>query len=167
MNDVKKAVQELKKGSLIVYPTDTVYGIGADATNKKAIAKVYRLKKRPRSMPVSVMVSDLKMLRKYAKVKRGFRKGKYTFILEPRRKLPVSKNNVGFRIPNHWCTKIAKRFGKPITTTSANLHGRRTPRTVKNIKKQFGNRISLYIDGGTLSGKPSKVIDLTKKKRIR
>ena len=167
MNDVAKAVRELKKGNLIVYPTDTVYGIGADATNKRAVAKLYRIKKRPKSMPVSVMVSDMKMLRKYAKVKKGFRKGRYTFILEPKRKLPVSSGNIGFRIPGNWCTRIARDLGRPVTSTSANMHGRRTPRTISGIRKQFGKGISFYMDGGTLSGRPSKVIDLTKKKRIR
>lgn len=163
----RTAAEVLSRGGLIVYPTDTVYGIGADATNKKAVAKVYRLKKRPKDMPLSVMVSDIKMLRRYAYMREGFKKGKYTFILKPKRKLPVSSGNIGFRIPAHWCTNIAKEFGKPITTTSANLHGKRTPKTIRGLQKVFGKRIALYIDGGTLSAKPSKVIDLTKKKRIR
>ncbi len=164
---IRLAAGLLRQGELIVYPTDTVYGIGADATDKKAVNKVFRLKKRPKSKPLSVMVSDIGMLKKYAKTVRGFKNGRYTFIIEPKKRLPVSQYDIGFRIPNHWCTKIAKELGKPVVTTSANISERPVAKTAKEAKRLFGNNIALYIDGGRLSGKPSKVVVLGSGKRIR
>ncbi len=164
---VRKAVKVLKKGGLIVYPTDTVYGIGADATNKKAVSRVFKIKRR--SKPISVLVWNKTMLKKYSyPSKLSLKKlpGKYTFVLKPKKKLPVSKSNIGFRIPKHWCTEISKQFGKPITTTSANLTGKKTPSSIEKIKGTFGKDISLYIDSGSLSKKPSRVIDINGK-RIR
>jgi len=166
---IKEAVKALKNGKLIVYPTDTVYGIGADATKSSCIRKIYEVKKRPSSSPISVLVSDKTMLKKYAyPSKLSLKKlpGTYTFILKPRKKLPVAKDYVGFRIPRHWCTKIAKEFGKPITTTSANLSGQPTANNIGDIQRVFGKSIALYIDGGTLSKKPSNIID-KEGKRLR
>lgn len=108
------------------------------------------------------------MLKKYAKINENQEKtlkkklpGKYTFILNSKKKLPVSKSKIGFRIPNHWCVILSRGFGKPITTTSANIHKQPIPKIIEEINKMFGNLISLYIDDGMLSGKPSKVIDIT------
>ncbi len=164
----KTATNLLNKGMLIVYPTDTVYGIGANATNKKAVEKLFKIKHRSKEKSISVLVSSFRMLENYAKINPKQRKflekrlpGKYTFVLKPKRKLPVSKNKIGFRIPHHWCYLISKEFGRPITTTSANLSGEPIPKTIREIRKTFGDEISLYIDSGILSGKPSKVIDIT------
>ena len=151
------------KGGIIVYPTDTVYGLGADATNKRAVNKIYSLKKRPKSLPLSVLVSDFSMLKKYAKTTKGFKRGKYTFVLKPKKQLPVSKGSIGFRIPKHWCTNLAKEFGKPIVTTSANIHGQPVAQTITEAKRIFGKKVNLYIDGGKLGTKPSKIIFLNRK----
>jgi len=164
---IRLAADLLRQGELIVYPTDTVYGIGADATNKRAVAKVFALKKRPKSKPLSVMVSDIGMLKKYAKTVRGFKKGRYTFIIEPKKRLPVSKYDIGFRLPNHWCAKIAKELGRPVVTTSANVSEQPVAKTAKEAKKMFGDKVALYIDGGRLAAKPSKVVILRSGKRIR
>ena len=164
----KIVVNLLKKGEVIVYPTDTIYGIGGDATFEKVIKKIYEIKQRPLNKPISVLVSDFEMLEKYAEINEKQMEvlkkslpGPYTFILKPKVKLHVSENNVGFRIPDHWCTLIAKEFGKPITTTSANIHKQPTPKDIEKIRNNFKDSISLYIDEGILEGKPSKVIDLT------
>jgi L-threonylcarbamoyladenylate synthase len=171
---MEKVLEALRAGQLIIYPTDTVYGIGADALNKKAVDFVYEVKQRPRDQPISILVADFDMLYKYANASQAQKKvleeqlpGPYTFILEPKEKLPVSDGNIGFRIPNHWCTKIAKELGRPITTTSANIHGKETPATISELRKTFGSKVEIYIDGGRLSGKPSTVIDLTTSKTIR
>lgn len=165
----RKAVNVLKDGGLIVYPTDTVYGIGADATNSEAVEKVYLLKKRPREMPLSVLVSCINMAKKYVELTKKAKEllpGKYTFILKSKRHLPVSKGAIGIRLPNHWCTKIPELLGKPITTTSANIHGKDTPQTIKEIQNIFRHKIKLYIDEGVLSGPPSIIYSL-EGKRIR
>lgn len=171
---MEKVLEALRAGKLVVYPTDTVYGLGADALNKEAVDLVYSVKERPRDQPISVLVADFEMLYRYAKVSQAQKKvleeqlpGPYTFILEPKEKMLVSDSNVGFRIPKHWCTKIAKEFGKPITTTSANIHGKDTPSTMTELRKMFGEKVEVYIDGGRLSGKPSMVIDLTTSKTVR
>jgi L-threonylcarbamoyladenylate synthase len=171
---MEKVIEALRAGKLVIYPTDTIYGLGADALNSKAVDVVYEVKQRPREQPISVLVADFEMLYRYANVSQAQKKvleeqlpGPYTFILEPKEKMPVSDGNVGFRIPKHWCTKIAKEFGKPITTTSANIHGRETPSTITELRKTFRDRVEVYVDGGTLSGKPSMVIDLTTSKTVR
>lgn len=170
---LEKAIVALEKGELIVYPTDTVYGIGADATSKEAVKKVFDAKERPLSMPISVLVSDFEMLKKYAEIDDDQMKildenlpGPFTFILKPKLPLHVSGSNVGFRIPNHWCTNIVKKFGKPITTTSANKHKSLTPTNLENVKEELGDSISVYIDDGILDAKPSKVIDLTDNSKV-
>jgi L-threonylcarbamoyladenylate synthase len=171
---MEKVLEALRAGKLVVYPTDTVYGLGADALSKEAVDRVYEVKQRPREQPISILVADFDMLYRYANVSQAQKKvleeqlpGPYTFILEPKEKMSVSDSSVGFRIPKHWCTKIAKEFGKPITTTSANIHGRETPATITELRKTFGDRVEVYVDGGTLSGKPSTVIDLTTSKTVR
>ena len=171
---MEKILEALRTGKLVVYPTDTVYGLGVDALNSKAVDLVYEVKQRPREQPISILVADFDMLYRYANVSQAQKKvleeqlpGPYTFILEPKEKMPVSDGNIGFRIPKHWCTKIAKEFGKPITTTSANIHGRENPSTITELRKTFGGRVEVYVDGGTLSGKPSTVIDLTTSKTVR
>ncbi len=171
---MEKVIEALEAGKLIVYPTDTIYGLGADALSKEAVDLVYRVKQRPREQPISVLVADFDMLYRYAIVNQAQKKvleeqlpGPYTFILKPKQKMPVSDANVGFRIPKHWCTKIAKELGKPITTTSANIHGLETPSTITELRKTFRDDVEVYIDGGKLSGAPSTVIDLTTSKIVR
>ncbi len=164
----------IAQGKIIVYPTDTVYGLGCDARNKIAVRKIYKIKKRPEDLPLSVLVSDFKMLARFAKLNSAEKKfaaaklpGKYTLIFSPRKKLPVSIGRVGFRIPKHWCVKIAKEFGGPITTTSANVHGKETPARISDLLKIFGKKVDLYIDGGELRGRASKVVDVEAKKILR
>lgn len=165
---VKHAAEVLKEGKLIIYPTDTVYGIGADATNPLAVKAVHELKQRLREQPISVLVSDLAMLKKWAVMSPKQEKyikerlpGAWTFVLKPKKKLPVSAGSVGFRIPDHWCRGIAKALGKPVTSTSANMHGSPTPHSTFELKQLFGERIALYIDGGKLTGTPSQVVNMT------
>ncbi len=165
---IRRAAEILREGKLIVYPTDTVYGLGADATNARAVDTLYDRKRTPRGQPVSVLVADLAMLKRWAVM--GARQeeyvraripGPWTFVLKPKKKLPVSAGSVGFRIPDHWCTGIAKALGRPVTSTSANLHSSHSPRAIFEIKQSFGEKVVLYIDGGKLTGQPSQVVDLT------
>jgi len=113
-------------------------------------------------------VADLKMLLKLARATPEQEKilsarlpGPYTFILPPRKSMPVANGNVGFRLPNHWCCRISKFLGRPITATSSNIHNQTTPASIKELEKIFGDKVALYIDAGPLSGKPSQVVDLT------
>lgn len=168
------AARALADGKLVVYPTDTVYGLAADATNASAVDAVFQLKQRPRDQPLSILVSDLEMLFKWTRTTPEQDKllsaclfGPYTFVLRPVKPLPVSQGNIGFRLPSHWCCGIAKALGRPITATSANIHGQQTPKTIQELEKLFGDKVALYIDAGSLTGKPSKVVDLTTGKTLR
>lgn len=174
---IDKAVKVLEKGELVVYPTDTIYGIGADVTNPDALKRLYEAKQQPMNKLISQMVADFEMLEKYADITDEQRKilkqklpGAYTFVLKPRYKFmtPDKSNHLqSFRIPNHWCTEIVKKLGKPITCTSANIYNAPVPDNIEDIKKVFGKKVKLYIDGGILKNLPSKVIDLIENKIIR
>ena len=164
----KRAAEVLQDGKLVIYPTDTVYGLGADAANPKAVEAVLVLKRRLLEQPISVLVADFAMLKRWAVMNPKQEKyvkerlpGAWTFVLKPKKKMPVSAGSVGFRMPDHWCRGIAKALGRPVTSTSANIHGSSTPHSTFELKQLFGEKIALYIDGGKLTGQPSQVVDMT------
>lgn len=172
----KRAAAALKKGKVLVCPTDTVYGLLADAMNKKAVRKVYQIKRRTPGKPLPLFVKDIVMARKLAKVdplQEQFLKkvwpGKVTVVLNSK-----TKGTIGLRIPKHqFITKLLKEFKKPLTGTSANIAGKEPARDIQEILLQFAKRKhqpDIVIDAGKLPfSKPSKVIDITgdKKKILR
>lgn len=174
---VAKAVSTLKKGGLAIYPTETSYGLGADATNGKAIKKIYKLKGRKEGKAIPVIVSSLEMIKKYcvidakaARITKKFAKKPLTIIV-PNRNFPeeLCSDSVGFRIPgNEFALKMARRFGKPITTTSANLSGKPPIYNISEILKTFSGKVDLIIDAGGLpERKPTTVYCTIKGKVLR
>src|SRR3989338_1303872 len=189
---VKDAVTELQAGGVIIYPTDTLYGLGADALSDKAVGKVYKIKGRDERKPVHAIVADIKMIEKYAEVPdmarmlaKEFLPGPLTLILKKKAgiKTGIAKgiSKIGFRIPrNKFCLALAKKYGKPFTTTSANTSGHKTERTVQAILEQLGIRrhfnilenvrmspIELVTDaGGVPERQPSTVVDLSGKEPV-
>lgn len=169
---IEKAIKLLKKGELIVYPTDTLYGLGADVFNENAIRKVYEVKKRPFTMPLSIAISSIDEIKEFAhmneiayKIAEKFMPGAITLILKKRRIVPdvLAKDKIGIRIPaNEIALKIAKEI--PITATSANLHGGREPYCIEIAKEELGNKVAMYIDDGVLPGRPSTIIDVSEGK---
>ena len=172
-----KCKDVLSKGLLIVYPTDTLYGIGANIFNKQAIEKAYAIKKRPRnlSLPIAVVsiaemenIADMTPLSK--KIATNFLPGSITMVLK-QNKLPdwlVGRNKtIAIRIPNDpIALQILKNTG-PLTITSANIHNQSTPTSIKDIRKMFKpDDIAEYIDDGIRSGLPSTIIDCRKDKPI-
>lgn len=168
-SDIEKAKKLIKGGKLVVYPTDTLYGIGADALNENAIKKVYDVKKRPYHMPISIAVSEIEEMNEYGvmnalayKIAEKFLPGALTIIVKKRDIIPdiLAKEKIGIRIP---ASTIARKIarGMPITATSANLHGGKEPVDVEIARHQLGNAISLYIDNGRLSGVCSTIIDVS------
>jgi len=164
------AAEEISAGNLIVYPTETVYGVGADIFNQVAVKNVYLAKNRPFDMALSVAVSDKKMMERVAvlddnaeKLIKAFLPGPLTLIIEKQPEVSdlvtaVSKK-VGIRIPDHpVAIEIIKRTG-PIVATSANLHSNPDATTIDEAVKDFGSKISMYVDAGSSKlKKPSTIV---------
>jgi len=175
MDIVDKAVSVLSHDGVVIYPTETVYGLGADALSDEAILKVYEAKKRPLGMPISIAVSDFDMLGAVAHIEpwmQGFLEtflpGPVTIILSARTCVPPiltgGTGKIGIRIPAHpLALRLIGKFDGPITATSANLHGAKDPQTPDECTVPR----ELLIDGGRLPGVPSTVVDLAGKRIIR
>ncbi len=176
---VEEAVKFLERGQVVVSPTDTVYGLLADATNDKAVEKVYQIKQRDRKKPLPIFVEDIKMAKKAIKIDRDMKRfleeiwpGKITVALEKKQKSGLSKRlsskkTLGVRVPNSkLILEIIKKFGKPITATSANISGVPSSTEIKKVLKQFEGkevRPDLILDGGNLpESYPSTVVDFSK-----
>jgi len=167
--EIERAIEALREGKLVVYPTDTLYGLGADIFNEDAVKRVYELKKRPLSLPLPIALANVDEIGEYAfvneiasKIAEEFMPGKITIILRKRDIIPdiISKDKIAIRVPaNEIARKIAKET--PITATSANIHGSKSPATLDEAKKQLGDRVAIYIDGGKLPGKPSTIVDVS------
>lgn len=172
---VSQTVRVLKDGGVVLYPTDTIYGLGADALSTAAIQKVYALKARDVGKPLHCIVADLEMAAKYAIVNdaarviaRKFLPGPLTLVLKKRDDahpaLSEGRAEFAIRIPDStFCLEIARAFG-PFTTTSANLSGENPATTVLEILAQFADAaqgIDLIIDGGPAAlGAPSTIVSL-------
>lgn len=170
--DISKAISALKNGDIIVYPTDTLYGLGADIYNDDAVRKVFKIKKRPLNDPLSVAVSDFCELEKIAftddcsqKLVKQFLPGKLTLILKKKKIISNivtgGLDKIAVRIPdNKIALELLSSFG-PITATSANIHGLKTSYNINEINMQFKENVAIYLDNGRLEGRPSTIIDLT------
>jgi tRNA threonylcarbamoyl adenosine modification protein (Sua5/YciO/YrdC/YwlC family) len=169
---IDKTVDILKAGGVIAYPTDTIYGFGCDLTNKKAIQRIYQIKKRDPKKPFSFICSDLKNISLYAQVTNPAYKimkrclpGPYTFILLGTKLVPrimlTKRKTVGIRVPNNnICLAIVKKLGNPIISTSVGLSGGEVFSDPWLIDETFGSQIDLTVDGGILANQPSTIISL-------
>ena len=177
---IKEAVESIKKGKVIVCPTDTVYGLIADATNQKAVEKIFKVKKRPKIKPIPLFIKDLKMAKMLAKIDKKQEKflklvwpGKVTAVLE-RKKIKIKlysldQKTIALRIPKYkLINELLKKLNCLLTGTSANISKKPPSTKIKEILKQFkGQKFQpdLIINVGNLkSSKPSTVIDLTSSK---
>jgi L-threonylcarbamoyladenylate synthase len=173
-NIIDRVVRELNNGKIVVCPTDTIYGFLADATNNKAVEKIFKIKKRPKSKPLAVFVKDIKMAKELAEINKDQEKilkqkwpGKYTFILKSKKtnlsKLVQNKETIGIRIPKYkFLNDLLKKVNKPLAQTSVNISGQAPLTKIKEIVKIFGSKpgIDLIVDGGDLKkSKPSQVSD--------
>ncbi len=167
----------LQEGGVVVFPTDTLYALGADARQEETIRKVFKIKHRPLSRPIPLFVKDIEMLKRYAWVDYGKDKildriwpGAVTVVLFKKDILPSlltsGGNTVGVRIPDHEVPRLlVKSLGGPITATSANLSGNSPSRKIKDVIGEFqlaSSKPDLVLDAGDLpESKPSTVLDLT------
>ena len=171
---VQRIAQDLQGGRLIVYPTDTVYGLGCDIFNKKAINRIYQVKQQSSKKPLSFVCADLTDLALYARnisnahyrLMKRLLPGPYTFILEASREVPKfmmsNRKTVGIRVPdNEICLAIVRELGRPIVSTSVTERDDETLNDPIDIEKRFGKTVDILVDGGILISEPSTVVDLT------
>jgi len=173
--DIKKASEIIRNNGIVIYPTETVYGIGANIFSNIALEKVFAIKKRDKDKPVSVAVSDLKMMEDLVYIGKKerhfiekFLPGPVTVLLKKRDLVPgvltSGSELVGIRFPAHETTiNLIQLAGVPITSTSANFSGETPPRRVDEIRVGA----DYVIDGGECKGEPSTVVDLVNLKIIR
>lgn len=172
---IDEAVSYLEAGQVVAYPTETIYGLGVDVTNEKAIKRLFDLKRRDYGLPISILVSDLAMLNHIAdtvpesakKLMKMFWPGPLTILFPAGANISTSlttnTGKIGIRISSHpVAMAIIKILGKPISTTSANLSGFPPSLQVKHIQKYFGEKIPCIVDSGEcVSGRGSTVVDVS------
>ena len=169
---LKKPAQIIKKGGIVIFPTETVYGIGTNGLDENAIQKLYEVKQRPLNKPISLLVNNLEMVEKIAKniteveyrLMEKFFPGPLTIILEKRDIIPdiltSNTNTVGIRMPSGEIAKKLIEFaGVPIATSSSNISGKPSGTNITDIKKDFKGKVDCFIDNGESElGIPSTVI---------
>jgi tRNA threonylcarbamoyl adenosine modification protein (Sua5/YciO/YrdC/YwlC family) len=172
---IKQVVDVLNKGGIIIYPTDTIYGLGCDIFQHRAIERICSIKKvEPQKAQLSFICYDLSDLSKYAKqlptsvyrTLKQYLPGPYTFILEASREVPkilkTKKDTIGLRIPDNKIARcIVQELGRPIL--SASLPGEYVEEYTdpETIKENFDKQVDLIIDGGIGGTEPSTIIDFT------
>ncbi|MEM2142794.1 MAG: L-threonylcarbamoyladenylate synthase [Candidatus Thorarchaeota archaeon] len=166
----KRAVEVLRSGGLVVYPTDTSYGISCDPSNEDAILRLLEAKQRPASMGLPLLYSDLAMCDQYLDlnefervIAKMFWPGPLTLVVTARTRLPYSvtgkHDKVAARIPDHSVPRaISRMLGGPIVGTSANRTGGPSPFDIETARAQLGNLVELYLDSGPSSAKKNSTI---------
>lgn len=170
---IGKTIEMLKKGGVIIYPTDTVYGLGCDIFNREAVERIYTIKNETGTKLFSFICSDLKDIAKYAKVSdfayKAMKKllpGPYTFVLPAAKEVPkflwTKRKTVGIRIPdNNIARTLVQELGHPIISTSATTRKGEQLFDPLELKTVFNTSVDLMLSSGALSGVPSSIIDLS------
>ena len=176
---LKEAVAVLGRGGVIIYPADTLYGIGCNALDEKAVRKIFEIKKRPLSKPLPIIVRDIKWAKELADITKKNEKilekiwpGRVTAVLPKKEIIPdiltSGQRTVGMRVPDYSLLgHLLKKFGYPITSTSANISGQESTNDINEIIRIFSEQFmikqpDLILDVGILpKSEPSTVLDLT------
>jgi L-threonylcarbamoyladenylate synthase len=173
-DDVLHAVNLLRNGGAVVYPTETLYGLGVDALNESALVRLADLKVRDAHKPISVLVSDDRMLHglvetippKARVLIERFWPGPLTMVFAARPELPAAltagSGSIGARISSHPTAQaLVTALGRPLTSPSANPAGQPPPKRIEDARAYFGGRVECYLDAGPLPGEPaSTVVDV-------
>jgi L-threonylcarbamoyladenylate synthase len=180
-NNLGKAKDAIEKGDVVAIPTETVYGLAANAYNTRAVKKIFSLKKRPSNNPLIIHFKNVEQIKKEAVINKNFLKlvkkfspGPLTYVLKKRSGSRISKiankglATLAVRIPNEKnTTKLLNILKCPLAAPSANRSKSLSPTTAKHVAEEFGSRIGMIIDGGTSKiGIESTVIDLTTTPKI-
>ena len=169
---LKEPAQIIKKGGIVIFPTETVYGIGTNGLDENAIKKLYEVKQRPLNKPISLLVNNIEMVEKIAKniteveykLMERFFPGPLTIIFEKRDVVPdiltSNTNTIGIRMPSGEIAKKLIEFaGVPIATSSSNISGKPSGTNISDIKKDFEGKVDCFIDNDESElGMPSTVI---------
>lgn len=172
---IRMVVDCLKKGGVIIYPTDTVYGIGCDIEHPEAIERICRIKQiNPQKAQLSFLCSDLSHLSEYAKAIdtpvyrfiKQYLPGPYTFILDASKKVPkllrTKKETVGIRVPDHKISHaMLKELGRPVLSTSLPVEDMEIMMDPEEIHEKFGSQVDMVIDGGMGGAIPSTIVNCT------
>jgi L-threonylcarbamoyladenylate synthase len=170
---IQTALEILRKGGLVAFPTDTVYGMGALAFDGKAVESIYVAKMRPIEKAIPVLIADAADMEKVGmdipevayQLAARFWPGPLTCIVPKKPTLPEAvsaTDTVGVRVPDHEVARAILRAAGPMAVTSANISGQPSPSTAQEVLAQLGGRIDLIIDGGiTPGGVPSTLVDCT------
>ena len=169
-----RAAEFIKRGELVAFPTETVYGLGADGLNVEACRKIFIAKGRPNDKPLSLHVASPEMIERVAKISplaeklfAAFCPGALTIILPKNKIVPdfvtCGRSSVGIRFPaNDVALSLIKFSGVPIAAPSANLSGKNPPKTAQEVLKNLSGRVEIILDGGQCQfGISSTIIDLT------
>lgn len=164
-------LKNIRDGAIYVHPTDTIYGIGCDATNPDAVKKV-RDAKQQHEQPFSIIAPSKQWIRDHCELSNEAEKwleklpGPYTLIL-PLKKNSIApevangKNTLGVRMPDHWIQDLALALNRPLVTTSANLHGKAFMTSLEDLDPELEHKLDFAINEGPKHGKPSTIVDLT------
>jgi len=177
---IRDAVAILRLGGLVGFPTETVYGLGADASNPAAVARIYEVKGRPAGHPVIVHIGDIGQLDRWAreipdaarKLAARFWPGPLTLVLRRAQgvgdELSGGQDTIGLRIPGHpVALQLLREFGGGIAAPSANRFGGISPTTAEHVRSDLGNEVDLVLDGGTCEiGIESTIVDLSRGKPV-
>lgn len=166
-----RALEALRRGEVIVFPTETFYGLGADALDPGAVERVVRLKGRQPESPIAVIVADVAMLKEIvtdvspvaARLTEIFWPGPLTLVLPARAGLPGPLLNrdggIGVRVSSHpLAASLVRELGRPLTATSANPTGKEPARTVQEARSYFSDRLEFFLDGGRLEGREGSTV---------
>jgi L-threonylcarbamoyladenylate synthase len=175
---IAAAAEYLRTGSLVAFPTETVYGLGADATSDRAVARIFEAKARPRFNPLIIHVPDRAAAEKLVEFGPDARRladlfwpGPLTLVLKRRPDCPVSLlacaglDTLAVRVPAHPLAQaLLRTVGRPVAAPSANRSGRLSPTTAEHVRAELGDRVALVLDGGPCRiGIESTVLDLSRK----
>ncbi len=161
----KEFIKKIKTGAVFIYPTDTIYGLGCNALNKKSIDKIRTIKKR-KNQPFSILVPSKQWILKNCRIRKEHKKflnklpGPYTLILRSKKTV----DTIGIRIPKHWFSNFVKELGTPIITTSVNVTGKPFMTSLEDADKTILKNVDFTVYEGKKTAKPSTLIDLTGKK---
>jgi L-threonylcarbamoyladenylate synthase len=170
----EELAEKVEKGEIFIYPTDTIYGLGCNATNETSVLKLRNIKNQ-HDRPLSVIAPSVEWIKKNCiitkEVEEWLKKlpGPYTIILKLKNEKAIAQavndtGSIGIRIPNHHISKFVNFLGFPIISTSANVAGNMFMTSIEDLDAGIRNKVDFYIDDGEIRGRPSTIVFLDKEK---